>query len=195
PVGVTDLVLHAIGEEWGLAAVAIIFGLFVFLIGRAFRIALLAAGEYEMFLALGLASLIAFEMLLISAGVLGALPLSGVVSPFLSSGNTAMLANFLVFALVLSISAGEVENLPYEPLRTRLHPLKAVFACAGLVLLALAARYQVSEDREYLARDAHAYDEDGVKRPQHNPRMNSIAREIPRGSIYDRNGIPLATGN
>ena len=44
-------------------------------------------------------------MLLISAGVLGALPLSGVVSPFLSSGNTAMIANFLVFAIILSISA------------------------------------------------------------------------------------------
>src|SRR5204863_3486216 len=102
PAGDTDLVLPAIGEEWGFAGVAIIFGLFVFLIGRAFRIALLAAGEYEMFLALGLASLIAFEMLLITAGVLGAIPLSGVVSPFLSSGNTAMLANFLIFGLLLA---------------------------------------------------------------------------------------------
>ena len=25
--------------------------------------------------------------------------------------------------------------------------------------------------------------------------MNSLAREIPRGTIYDRNGIPLATSN
>ena len=25
--------------------------------------------------------------------------------------------------------------------------------------------------------------------------MNSIAREIPRGAIYDRNGIPLATSS
>ena len=50
-------------------------------------------------------------------------------------------------------------------------------------------------DRDYLARDAHAFEEDGVKRPQHNPRMNSLAREIPRGDIYDRNGIPLATSD
>ena len=46
-------------------------------------------------------------MLLISAGVLGALPLSGSCRRFLSSGNTAMLANFLVFALLLSILGGE----------------------------------------------------------------------------------------
>ncbi len=57
-----------------------------------------------MFLALGLSALIAFEMLLISGGVLGAIPLSGVVSPFLSFGNTAMLANFLIFGILVAIS-------------------------------------------------------------------------------------------
>ena len=30
---------------------------------------------------------------------------------------------------------------------------------------------------------------------QHNPRINSLAREIPRGTIYDRTGIPLATSD
>ncbi len=73
--------------------------------------------------------------------------------------------------------------------------LKTVLACAGLVLVAMAARYQVFQDRQYLARDALAFEQDGVKRPQHNPRMNSLAREVPRGGIYDRNGIPLATSN
>ncbi len=50
-------------------------------------------------------------------------------------------------------------------------------------------------DGDYLARDAHAFEADNVKRPQHNPRINSLAREIPRGTIYDRNGVPLATSN
>jgi peptidoglycan glycosyltransferase len=59
----------------------------------------------------------------------------------------------------------------------------------------MAARYQVAQDATFLARDAHSFEEDGVKRPQHNPRLNSLAREIPRGGIYDRNGIPLATGS
>jgi cell division protein FtsI/penicillin-binding protein 2 len=141
---------------------------------------------------LGLASLIAFEMLLISSGVLGALPLSGVVSPFLSSGNTAMVANFLIFALLLSISA-DVTAKKRELLRVR--RLGFVLACSGTALLAMAARYQVFQDKDYLARDAHSFEADGVKRPQHNPRLNSLAREIPRGTIYDRNGVPLATAN
>ena len=197
PAGNTDLVLPAIGEEWGFAGVAAVFLLFGFLTWRAFRIATRAGTHFGYFLALGLASLMAFEMLLISSGVLGALPLSGVVSPFLSSGNTAMLANFLIFAVLLSISAdrGDPGVLRADVLRRSLRPLEAVLACAGLALVAVAARYQVLADRSYLARDAHTIEEDGVKRPRHNPRLNSLAREIPRGNVYDRNGIPVATSD
>src|SRR5204863_3853753 len=104
PAGNTDLVLPAIGEEWGFAGVAAVFLIFAFLVARGLRTARRAETTYGFFLATGLSTLIACEMLLITCGVLGALPLSGVVSPFLSSGNTAMLANFLVFALLVSVS-------------------------------------------------------------------------------------------
>jgi cell division protein FtsI/penicillin-binding protein 2/cell division protein FtsW (lipid II flippase) len=192
PAGNTDLVLPAIGEEWGFTGVAAIGLLFGFLVWRSLRAAKRAGTHFGFFLGLGLASLIAFEMLLISSGVLGALPLSGVVSPFLSSGNTAMVANFLIFALLLSISADATAK-KRELLRVR--RLGFVLACSATALLAMAARYQVFQDKDYLARDAHAFEADGVKRPQHNPRLNSLAREIPRGTIYDRNGVPLATAN
>ncbi|HTX33578.1 MAG TPA: FtsW/RodA/SpoVE family cell cycle protein [Bryobacteraceae bacterium] len=195
PAGNTDLVLPAIGEEWGFLGVIAVCLLIGFLVGRSLRVALRSATHFGKFLGIGLACLIAFEMLLISSGVLGVLPLSGVVSPFLSSGNTAMLANFLIFALILSISAGEREEQPHELFRASARPLRLVLAFAATVLVAMAARYQVFQDRDYLARDAHSFEEDGIKRPQHNPRLNSIAREIPRGTIYDRNGIPLATSS
>ena len=190
PAGNTDLVLPAIGEEWGFLGVATVLLLAGFLVARGLRVAQRAETHFGFFLGLGLSSLIAFEMLLISSGVLGVLPLSGVVSPFLSSGNTAMLANFLIFALLISISAdAKTTHL------LNVRPLRWVLASAMLVLLAAAARYQVIKDADYLARDAHSFELDGVKRPQHNPRMNSLAHEIPRGAIYDRNGIPLATGD
>ena len=192
PAGNTDLVLPAIGEEWGFVGVATVLLLAGFLVTRGLRVARRATTYFGFFLALGLSSLIAFEMLLISSGVLGVLPLSGVVSPFISSGNTAMLANFLIFALLISISA-ESEGEPVSLLNTR--PLRWALAGAACVLLAAAARYQVVKDGDYLARDAHSYEQDGVKRPQHNPRMNSLAHEIPRGTIFDRNGIPLATAD
>jgi len=195
PAGSTDLVLPAIGEERGFVGVVSVFLLFGFLIYRAFRIALRAVSDYAFFLALGLASLLVFEMLLISAGVLGTLPLSGVVSPFLSSGNTAMLANFFVFALLLAISMGKPAPEGHTLFRAPLRWTGAALAACAVVLIAFAARYQVIHDREYLARDTRVFEDDGVKRAQHNPRINSLAREIPRGDILDRNGVLLATGN
>lgn len=195
PAGNTDLVLPAIGEEWGFAGVCAVFLLCGFLVSRALRAAVRAETHYGFFLGLGLACLITYEMMLITSGVLGALPLSGVVSPFLSSGNTAMLANFAIFALLASISADARQEGPHELLRVPTRYLKLAMACAGVFLACIAARYQVLHDTDYIAREAHSFEEDGVKRPQRNPRLNSLAREIPRGTIYDRNGLPVATSN
>jgi cell division protein FtsI/penicillin-binding protein 2/cell division protein FtsW (lipid II flippase) len=195
PAGNNDLVLPAIGEEWGFIGVAALFCLFAFLLRRAIRIALRADTEYGLFLGLGLAALIAFEMLLISGGVLGAIPLSGVVSPFLSSGNTAMLANFLIFGVLLAISNHQGNPEIAIPFRKPVMALGVVLALCGVTLLSKAAWYQVAHDRDYLARDTNVFELDGVKRPQHNPRLNSLAREIRRGNIYDRNGVLLATSD
>jgi cell division protein FtsI/penicillin-binding protein 2/cell division protein FtsW (lipid II flippase) len=193
PAGHTDLVLSSIGEEWGFAGVAGIAILFAFLFSRAIRSALEAPDEYAMFLALGLAALIALEMLLISGGALGAIPLSGVVSPFLSFGNTAMLANFLIFEIILGISNHRIPKPATDQFKRPVRWFSVVAGMAAMVLVAKAASIQIVHDRELLARDTKVFQDDGVKRPQHNPRLNSMARELTRGNVYDRNGILLAT--
>src|SRR5581483_4241080 len=136
------------------------------------------------------------EMLLISGGALGAIPLSGVVSPFLSSGNTAMLCNFLICAILLGISnqsaRAEVTAVPFlnrasEPPDSRFgdlfaKPLKAVsavLALCALALLARAAYLQIWQDQELLARNTLVFANDGIKRPERNPRLNLLAASIP----------------
>jgi cell division protein FtsI/penicillin-binding protein 2/cell division protein FtsW (lipid II flippase) len=196
PAGHTDLVLPAVGEEWGFSGVATVLLLLGFLVWRGMRIGLQALNDYGLFLAVGLSALIAFEMLLISGGVLGAIPLSGVVSPFLSFGNTAMLANFLIFGILISISnqaRGAV--VVDEPFRKPVVRLEWVLGAAAATLLGFAAYYQVAHDQDFLAREAKVFEDDGVKRPQRNPRLNSLAREIRRGNIFDRNGVLLATSD
>jgi cell division protein FtsI/penicillin-binding protein 2 len=137
-------------------------------------------------------------MLLISGGALGAIPLSGVVSPFLSSGNTAMLANFLIFALLLAISnqSARESSESLEPIFAR--PVRVaglVLAACALALVLRATYIQVFQEKNLLARDALVFTADGVKRPEHNPRLNLLAAEITRGNIYDRNGVILATSS
>ena len=200
PAGHTDLVLPSIAEEWGLPGVLAITLLFALLVHRAFRIALRAPDEYGMFLAAGLGTLIALEMLLISGGALGAIPLSGVVSPFLSSGNTAMLTNFLIFAILLGISNQaarmESDRETFEPVfRAPVRILGTVLGVCAVALFARAVEVQALHDRELLTQNALVYTQDGVKRPQRNPRLNLLAASIPRGDIYDRNGVLLATSS
>jgi cell division protein FtsI/penicillin-binding protein 2/cell division protein FtsW (lipid II flippase) len=200
PAGHTDLVLPAIAEEWGLSGVAAVFLLFALLAHRAFRIAMDAPDEYAMFLAIGFGALISLEMLVISAGVLGAIPLSGVVSPFLSSGNTAMLANFLIFAILLSLSSQPPGREPRSedlrrPFAFPVRMLSLVLGACALALVGQAAYYQVLHDQEYLMHEVRVIAADGVKRAQYNPRLNSLARAIPRGAIRDRNGVLLATSS
>jgi cell division protein FtsW (lipid II flippase)/cell division protein FtsI/penicillin-binding protein 2 len=196
PAGHTDLVLPAIGEEWGFCGVAAVLLLLGFLVWRGVRIGLRAPNEYGMFLALGLSVLIAFEMLLISGGVLGAIPLSGVVSPFLSYGNTAMLANFLIFGILAAISNhGRESVVVAEPFRRPVRRLEYALGAAAATLVGFAAYYQVARDQDFLARETKVFEDDGVKRPQRNPRLNSLAHEIRRGDIFDRNGVLLATSD
>ena len=47
--------------------------------------------------------------------------------------------------------------------------------------------------RRLLAPDGLGVQADGMRRFQYNPRLLDIVRRIPRGSIVDRAGLPLAT--
>jgi cell division protein FtsI/penicillin-binding protein 2 len=106
-----------------------------------------------------------------------------------------MLANFFAFAVLLSIShhqkEGELETHFGRPLRL----FSWALAACALTVAGFAAHYQVGHDLEFIGREARSYEEDGVKRAQRNPRINSIAREILRGNILDRNGVLLATSD
>jgi cell division protein FtsW (lipid II flippase) len=195
PAAHTDLILSALGEELGFFGIAAVFALYALLIYRAIRIALRARTDYQFFLAAGLASATALEILLIAGGALGLFPLSGVVTPFLSYGRTAMLANFLLVAILLSISArgnAEENTLPF---RVPIKAVGVVLGLAGAAVLAKAGYVQALRSAAVMGQGTLVVQADGARRYQYNPRFQEVMREIPKGSIYDRNGLPLATSN
>jgi cell division protein FtsI/penicillin-binding protein 2/cell division protein FtsW (lipid II flippase) len=192
PAGHTDLVVPAIGEELGAFGVAAVAILFAFLFRRALAAARSALDEYGFFLAVGCASLIAIEMLFISAGVLGVIPLSGVASPFLSLGTSAMLANFFLFAVIAGVSSRPRTHEAFPQLAAPTRWIVIPFAAAAFMLVVKTGSIQVF-GADLIAKESRVIQEDGVKRAQYNPRLNSLARELTRGDIVDRNGAILAT--
>ena len=73
--------------------------------GAVSQIARRASSDYRFFLAIALTLSLAIPVLVMAAGILGLLPLTGVVTPFLSYGGSAMVANFV--ALGLLVTSGE----------------------------------------------------------------------------------------
>ena len=196
PAGHTDLILSVLGEQWGWAGIAVVFALYAFLIYRSLRVALRARSDYEFFLAAGIAAATALQILLIAGGSLGVLPLSGVVTPFLSYGRTAMIANFAMFGILLSVepkkAAAEAASAPFA---APLGVAGAIFAIAAAVIVGKAAYVQVLRSGPTIGAGTLVVQADGARRYQYNPRLQEIMREIPKGTIYDRNGLPLATSN
>jgi cell division protein FtsI/penicillin-binding protein 2 len=198
PAAHTDLVLSALGEEWGFLGIAAVFALYGLIVYRALRAALRARSDYEFFLAAGLAAATALQILLISGGALGVMPLSGVVTPFLSYGRSAMLANFAVVGILLSISSSEAEPKPSGSGRPFQVPIAAaglLFAAGGALVLTKAAYVQVVRSAPIMGQGTLVVQADGARRYQYNPRFQDVMRQIPKGTIYDRNGLPLATSD
>jgi len=210
PAGHTDLILSALGEQWGFLGIAAVFALYAFLVYRSFRIALRARSDYEFFLAVGIGAATALQILLIAGGSLGVLPLSGVVTPFLSYGRTAMLANFAMFGILLGtdnpsrprghpvgapIRAATVRERSSVPFVAPLTVAGVFFALAAAVIVGKAAYIEVFRGGPTIGAGTLVVQADGGRRYQYNPRLQSIMRDIPKGTIYDRNGLPLATSN
>jgi cell division protein FtsW (lipid II flippase) len=194
----TDLVLAAVGEQLGFLGLLAVIALYALLVWRGFRAAFRAGSAYGFFLALGLSVLTAIQTLLIAGGILGVLPLSGVVSPFLSSGRTAMLANFLIFGMILAVSArpGPAEAVAANRRFAGAARWAGVALAAVLALIVLrAAQVQVLQADRVLTRGALTLQGDGYRRFEYNPRLVDIAQSIPRGDIVDRNGVILATSD
>jgi cell division protein FtsW (lipid II flippase) len=187
----TDFVLAAIGEELGFAGVLAVFALYVLLCWRCLRAALRAPGDYSAFVAIGIALGLVVQACVIAGGLLGLLPLSGVVTPFLSYGRSSMLANCAAVGVVLGIAAraGEVRAHMRVPVRI----LAAILLAAGMTIVCRAGWIQILHKDTIAVAASLTEQGDGALRFQYNPRLIAAARRIERGTIVDRNGLPLAT--
>ena len=102
----SDFIFAAIGEELGLLGGTAILVAYLLIVGSGLRIATQADHAFDKLLAAGLTALIGMQAFVILAGVIRLLPLTGVVLPFVSYGGSALVANYVLLALLLRISDG-----------------------------------------------------------------------------------------
>ena len=106
PEAHTDFLLAVIAEELGFVGVAVVLGLFVYIVARAFAIGKEALANERYFaslLAQGLGVWIGVQAM-INIGVnMGVLPTKGLTLPLLSFGGSGILANCIGIAVLLRI--------------------------------------------------------------------------------------------
>jgi cell division protein FtsW (lipid II flippase) len=107
----TDFIIAAIGEELGLIGSLAVVNLFVVLTLLGLRIALRARSGFNALLATGVTAVLALQALIILAGTLKLIPMTGITLPFVSYGGSSVLVNFLLIGLLLSVSQEENARL------------------------------------------------------------------------------------
>jgi cell division protein FtsW (lipid II flippase) len=193
PAGFTDLPFAAIGEELGFVGLLCVAGAFAIIGWRGFRTAMNAANDYGFFLATIVTLFLMLPVLIMAGGMLGIVPLTGVVTPFLSYGGSAMVANFAAVGILAAIRSTASARAAAVPFRGGLRSLTATLAVAATALVAVLANVQVVHADAYVVRPHLGLQADGVRRYQYNPRILDVVGTIPRGTVLDRNGLPLAT--
>jgi cell division protein FtsW len=110
PEAHTDFILAVIGEELGFFGVAVVIGIFYWIIRRAFligRTALQLDRSFAGLVAKGIAIWIGWQAFINMGVNLGLLPTKGLTLPFVSFGGSGMMMNAVAIAILLKI---DVEN-------------------------------------------------------------------------------------
>jgi cell division protein FtsW (lipid II flippase) len=205
PAGYTDLILAAIGEELGFAGLLAVAGIFAIITARGFEVARRAPDDYSFFLASVITLFLTLPVLVMGAGMLGLVPLTGVVTPFLSFGGSAMVANFIALGILTAIrrhsaAVGHVllgvpSSHVTEPFRVGVARIVMGFSAAAVIIVIALFDVQVVRADTFVARAHAGVQADGVRRYQYNERLTDVLATIPRGTVLDRRGLPLATGD
>lgn len=99
----TDFIFAVLGEEFGFYGVLMLIGIYMWIIGRGFIIAMNAQETYTRLLA-GAISLTFFVYVFVNIGMVsGVLPVVGLPLPLVSYGGTSMVTLMAAFGILMGI--------------------------------------------------------------------------------------------
>ncbi|MEG0370997.1 MAG: FtsW/RodA/SpoVE family cell cycle protein [Clostridium sp.] len=100
----SDFIFSAICEEMGMVGALAVILLYLILVYRGLRVALYAKDVYARLVAVGITSMIAFQVFVIIGGVTKMIPLTGITLPLISYGGTSMLITLTALGVLQKIS-------------------------------------------------------------------------------------------
>ncbi|BAU11262.1 rod shape-determining protein RodA [Leptolyngbya sp. NIES-3755] len=100
----TDFIFTAIGEELGFVGAMFVLAAYLLICYRLLIIAQNAKDEFGSLLAVGVFSMIIFQVAINIGMTINLSPVTGIPLPWLSHGNAALLMNFMAIGLVESVA-------------------------------------------------------------------------------------------
>jgi cell division protein FtsW len=104
PEAHTDFVSAIIGEELGFIGVLALCLVYLVIVARGVRTALVAEDEYGAYIAFGISVLFGVQSLINLAVALAMLPTKGLTLPFVSYGGSSLLVSAAAMGILLNIS-------------------------------------------------------------------------------------------
>jgi cell division protein FtsW (lipid II flippase) len=111
----SDFIFPSLGEELGLFGSVAILVLYLLFCERGIRTSLGVRDGFGKLLAIGLTFSVAFQLFIVIGGVTRVIPLTGLTTPFMSLGGSALLANWVIMSLLLRISDQARRPMPEMP--------------------------------------------------------------------------------
>lgn len=103
PEAHTDFIFSVVGEEFGFIGSSILIFIYFLLIYRLVQIANEANDLFGSYICMGAVGLISLQVFQNIGMTIGVTPITGIALPFVSYGGSALLTNFIVIGLVLSV--------------------------------------------------------------------------------------------
>ncbi|MEH2090887.1 rod shape-determining protein RodA [Nostoc sp.] len=100
----TDFIFSAVGEEFGFVGCLLVLFVFCLICLRLLHVAQTAKDNFGSLLAIGVLSMIVFQLIVNIGMTVGLAPVAGIPLPWMSYGRSAMLTNFISLGIVESVA-------------------------------------------------------------------------------------------